>query len=350
MKVIKKYTDVFSLFKVDHSIIIIMKEDDGDYCQKSYNLNNNKLLKTSYLRDYGSYLYDFAQDKLKIYDSEFNHLYDIQKEDAKYSNTSIGYMDANIVVISQSIWNNQDKLVSYYTVYENQKPIASEEYCGKFLNMDYRLNFKYEEKYNPTYFRLSDLLDKHTYFEYECEKGEESDGRFILYKDKLIFYTREKEKESYDTLFWVNVLDINTGNQLYKMEVEHYCANFDYQKGKFVSIEGICQNNSTIKRYEIVDINSGVVERENFHYEGFMFAVGTTVQYLDQNKLYFADNIKFEGQSKTPKIGCFNIDRKEILFMEDLKEAEVHRIDQIISNKGRIYARTNTNDLFIMVI
>jgi hypothetical protein len=351
MNIVAKHTNVFSFFKVKDSLIVI-ERDEITREQISKILGTQKKMKTQFLRNCGDYLYDLGIDKILIYDSEFNYLYDIKEKGISLDNTSVDFLDDEILIISQSIWDDNYNLVSYFNYYEHTNKKERDVYCGRFLNNQFRINFIYEERYNPTYIRLSNLLDTETYFEYNCEQGEEITGEIIKYKEKLIFYTREREKQLYDSKFWINVLDIKTGKTIYKILVENYGACFDYGKGQFVSILGTNQNNKIIKKYEIVDVNNGTVDRDDFNFHQEMFAVGTAVQHTNNNKLYFVDNVYsyIEQKRKSPKIGCFDVTTKQITFFEELKEAEGFSINQIISKDNMTYVKTDNNELFVLEI
>ncbi|KUJ60595.1 hypothetical protein AR687_17645 [Flavobacteriaceae bacterium CRH] len=351
MNIIEKYTEVFSFFKVKESFIIV-KKDESKKVQISKLLGTDKKMQTQYLRYCGDYLYDFKIDKVLIYDSEFNFLYHVKQKGISSNNTSIDFINEEILIINQSIWDDNDNLVSHYTYYKNLNKKEEGLYCGKFLDDEFRINFIYEQKYNPLYFRISNLLDTKTYFEYECEPNEEISGDIIKYKEKLIFYSKEKEKVLYDAKFWINVLDIKTGKTIYKILIEHYGAFFDNENGHFISIQSTNQNNNIIKKYEIVDVNKGTIEKGNFDFDQEMFAVGTSVQYINNNKLYFVDNIYsyIEEKRKSPKIGCFDVITKQITFFQELKEAEGYYVNQIISTKNKLYLKFDNNELFVLDI
>lgn len=351
MNVLEKYTNVFSFFKVKDSFIIIERNENSKE-QTSRILGTQKKMKTQFLRNSGEYLYDFDTDKVIIYDSEFNFLYDIREKGISLDNTSVNFMEDGILIIDKSIWEDDFNLISTYSYYKFLNKEVEGVYCGIFLSSQLRINFIYDERYNPTYIRLSNLLNTETYSEYNCEQKEEIAGEIIEYNEKLIFYTREKEKELYDSKFWINVLDIKTGKTNYKILVEHYGACFDSEKGQFVSIQGTNQNNEIIKRYEIVDVNNGTIDSETLSFYEDMFAVGTAVQYINNNKLYFVDNVYSykEQKRKSPKIGCFDVTTKQITFFEELKEAEGFSLNQIINNENTVYVKTDNNELFVLEI
>ena len=350
MNIIEKYATVFSFYRAKQSLIMIIR-DEAKKEQDAYILGLGKKMRTKSLWHFGDYVYDMRTDKFLVYDAEFNHLFDLNKKGINAGNSSLLYIDDTTLILYQSVWNNDDTITSYLTYYENFKEKSTVEFCGKVLNNEYRLNLKNEEKYsNPTYFRVSNILDIHTYFEYQCKESEEVFGDFIFYKDRLVFYTKEKLKETYNSDFWINVLDIKSGTELFKVKVENIRACFDYEKGIFVAIKGINQNNEIIKRYEIVDVNNGFIDNGDFEYDGYMFAVGTAVQHLNEDKLYFADNVySYEEQKrKAPKIGCFDIKTKQILFFEEVEDAEGKSLNQLIANDGIIYAKTNDNELYVL--
>jgi len=313
------------------------------------NLNTKKIFK--YSEDVkrcfysNNYLFLVRDTDVSILDENFYLLNKINKNGA----IGISIFDK----ANYAIWfeNEEDDDDECFDLYSNAELIGKGNFFyGKFLDENYCYRFR--KRKDLQNFRLTNLLDTETYFEFNCEDEEEISAEIIKYKDKLIFYTREKEKELYDSKFWINVLDIKTGKIIYKISVQQYGACFDFEIGHFVSIQGINQNNKIIKRYEIVDVNNGKVETDNFDFSQDMFAVGTAVQYINNNKLYFVDNVYsyIEQKRKSPKIGCFDVITKQIIFFEELKETEGFSINQIINNDNMIYVRTDSNELFVLEI
>jgi hypothetical protein len=147
-------------------------------------------------------------------------------------------------------------------------------------------------------------------------------------------------------------LDVKTGEKAFKVGVNHYEAYFDHENGLFVSVQCTNQNNEIVKRFEILNLNNGVLEQGNFDFDSVMFAVGTAVQCFHNNKLYFVDNIySYEEQKrKSPKIGCFDIETKQMIFFEELKEAEGLFVNQITSIDGLLIIKTDDDQVFTLRI
>jgi len=250
-----------------------------------------------------------------------------------------------------AIWFENDEGKEYFDLYITNKLINKGDFFyGKFLNKDFSYRFRKRKDFE--YFRLSNLLGTETYFEFHCKENEEIYSEIKLHKNTLFFYTKEKNKEAHSSRFWIKVLNMNNGTLIHKIEVENYGACFDEDSGRFIAIKGVNQNHQIIKRYEIVDINTGLIEKGNFKYDGDMFAVGTAIQYYDSGKLYFVDNVYSYAEQKrqAPKIGCFDIDSKTVDFFEPLKEAEGYSINSFLVNKSRIYAKSNNNILYVLEV
>lgn len=341
MKTLDKIDNVKNnIWNIGNNIIILKNKT-------LINLDNKNVL--NYENDVNrcfysnNYIYHIKKDVLIILNGDFNILNTIKQNDA----TGLSVFDEN----NYAIWFENEDGDEYFHLYkENKEEGTSDFFFGKFLNANYSYRFRTRKQKNL--FKLSNLLNTHTYFEYQCEPGEEVIGDIINYKENLIFYTKEIEKELYDSKFWINVLDIKTGKTIYKILTEHYGACFDYQKGLFISIQGSNQNNEIIKKYEIVDVNNGTVEKNFFDFDQEMFAVGTAVQYINDNKLYFADNVySYEEQKrKCPKIGSFDLTTRQISFFEELKEAEGYSVNQIIVKENRLYAKIDNDELIVLEI
>jgi hypothetical protein len=92
-----------------------------------------------------------------------------------------------------AIWYEDENEDEYFDLYaENIKVDTGKSFFGKMINFSYSYRFKNRKDRDS--FKLSNLLDTHTYFEYQCEFNEEITGEIIFYNEKLIFYTKEKNK------------------------------------------------------------------------------------------------------------------------------------------------------------
>ncbi|KRD58278.1 hypothetical protein ASE40_18265 [Flavobacterium sp. Root935] len=341
MKILAKIDNVKNnIWNIDNNIIIL-KDNTLINLDTKRELNyKNDVIRCFYSNNY---IYFIKKNELVLLNVDFTIVNTINQSNA----TGLSIFDENNYVI----WFENEDGDEYYSFYkENNAEGTADSFFGKFLDISYSYRFKKRKERSS--FVLSNLLNTNTYFEYKCEPHEEIAGDIIKYKGILTFYTREIEKELYDSKYWINVLDIKTRQIIYKILVEHYGANFNYKKGQFVSIQATNQNNKIVKSYEILNINNGVIQRDNFKFNEEMFSVGTAVQYIDNNKLYFVDNVySYEEQKKkSPKIGCFNVETKQIDFFEELKEAEGFSINQIISKNDLIYVKTDNNEVFTLKI
>ena len=289
MKIISKIDNVKSdLWKIDCNIVIQKKDSLINLVTEKEFYYENEVIRCFYSNDY---IFTIREEEINILNSDFSVLNFI-----KYSKaTGISIFSVN----DYAIWFENENEDEFFNLYLNNKSKGiSESFFGKFLNSNYSYRFK--NRRNRESFRLSSLLNDKDFFEFQCTTDEEIVGEIIKHEERILFYTKENAKELYDSKFWINVLDIKTGDIIYKILVEHYGASFDYEKGQFVSIQGSNQNKEIIKRYEIVDVNNGKLEKGNFHFSEEMHAVGTAVQCIDNNKLYFVDNIySYEEEKRT---------------------------------------------------
>lgn len=339
MKIVDKLSNVINAPWLLNSQVVIQEG------QRLLNYGSNKELiygnevKRSFYSN--NYIFLIKEKKILIVDGKLSIKSELNIKNAE----GISVFDDK----NYAVWFENEDGDEYFDLYFDNTFIGrGDSFYGKFLDRRYCYRFKKRRELDS--FRLTNLLDSQTYFEFRCIENEEIYSEIKLYKDVILFYTKEKDKESYDSKFWINVVDAEKGNLIHKMEVLHYDACFDEETGRFISIQGTNQNNEVIKIYEIVDIKTGKVERGGFDYDGEMFAVGTAVQFYNEGKLYFVDNVySYEEQKrKSPKIGCFDIETKQIDFFEPLEEAEGYSINSLVVSDGKIYVKTNNNVLYVL--
>lgn len=309
------------------------------------NSNNVHYLEKLSVKNYQSseYYCEIFEKKICIYISSFDKVKDIEYTNC-YS-IKFFYEESDFLIY----WQDEEK-ISYITYYKNNIKIESGRLgFGIILNQFYRLHYNQNVYAMPSYFRCSDLFDTKTYWEYSCDEGEIIRGKYIIYDTKLIFRV-EKELDLYESEFFIVILDIATGKHISKIKTLFVEANFDETTGKFVAIQGSNANHQIIKHYEIIDVNLYVVARGDLNYQGELHRVGIAVDFLaDNTKLYFVDNVyDYNDQTfTTPKVGCFDVQTKNIDFIEEIPEAVGLRLDQIVYKDNKIYVRSSDNKLFI---
>lgn len=347
MQIIEKYANVFSFYRAKHSLIIIIR-DEAKKEQDAYILGSGKKMRTKSLWHFGDYVYDMRTDKFLVYDDEFNHLFDLNKKGINAGNSSIDYIDEKILILGQSVLSDDDTSTSFLTYYENLEEKATVEFCGKVLNKKYRLNLKKEEQFSyPTYFRLSNILDTKTYFEFKCEKGYELLKTFYIWNDSLIFmYYKETE-----LILEQRVLE--TGKTIWKTHIQSGRFCFDKKSGIMASIWGKSgMYDDSTDQYQIVNLNSQTVEVgspiKDFEFTQVESHMGT---FLYENKLYFSDNpFSYSGKEpNAPLVGCFNIETKKIDFIQKIPEMAGSTIAEIIYN-DKLFVRSSNGDLIVYEI
>lgn len=289
-----------------------------------------------------NFLYKIGEDRVNIFDLEPEFIKSIFID----CPSSITLLDINHYVIGSI--KNDKKYNNFY--FDNKLILTAPRFYGKILNQDYRLNYPEGTFNNSRHFRCSDLLDEITYWEYKVIDSEKQIGSFILYEDRLIFYTQEVDKESYDSRFWLNVLDIKSGEQVYHISCKNHSACFDSERGLFVAVQGANQHGETPKTYEIININTGERIFEEFYHDLFFYAVGVTYSVLDNHFLYFTDSPVKHGDTyvfDTPRIGCFDYLAKKLLYFKEIPEMKEKGIKQFVVKGDRSYFRTPENELFI---
>jgi hypothetical protein len=334
MHLIQTETGVEYIWEVGNELIFVseksLKNTHGDFMT----IEGNK-------RCSDRFVCDINKNEIKIFDEKFML---IKKILIEYPTGISFYGGIDTYIIRHGI--EKDK----YSIFFQDKFLKGEEAStmGKTLNSEIRLNFKH--RFEPiSYFRCSNLTDSETYWIYECDE-EQVIGGFTVFQEKLLFYTTEKDKEPYQAKYWLNILDITTGQRLHHIECRNRNACFDAERGLFVAVAGSTQNRDNIKIYEIIDVTTGERLCEDMKEDVSFYWVGTNIQYLAHNCLYFIDNSWQIGEEKinvNPKIGCFNFIKKELVYFKTLPEITEKQISQIMVHENKIYLRTVTDELYV---
>jgi hypothetical protein len=334
MKLSKTYSNIHHIFNLE-GIISIQEEDRISL------LDHEKHVLITPINGFfsGNFYYKLNSENIEIY----SHLLDFVKNFPILNPTGVNIFDSNNFVINSK---NGDRKVLNFVVNGEIIEVQTQLF-GYILSPHFRLNYFDNILNNPTYFRCSDLLDKQTYWEYNCNENEQVTGTFLLHHDKLLFYTKAR-RELYNPAYWINVIDIKTGKELFKIHTQNLQARFDYERGLYIAAKGSTQNRDNYKFYEIINVNTGEISLAPILTDDNFFGVGTAMQYLHNNKLYFIDNFITIGgirHNETPKIGCFNFINKELLYFEELPGMKELRVSQIVVNANKIYLRNSKNEL-----
>lgn len=330
-------SDIFTF----HSNVLIKDSQEVYNFNKSILFNFNILATKNYF--YQGYFCEIFKEKILVRNENFQIIKEIIHNDSyaiKFFNSTENYL---------IYWKNNNKnKISYFK--KDLKIKDDDKGLDLILNERLRLHFVENEYIDPKYFRCSDIVNENYLWEYtsNCDEVVNTNS-FIVYTNRLIFFT-SKESDNYLPDIFIVILDIDSGNQIMKIPASSIGpGSFDNIKGQFINVQGTNLNNEVIKKYSIIDVNTGIVDTGDLNYESELHSVGSAVQYLKDNKLYFVDNINdYNDQTfNVPKIGSFNVETKRIDFIQEIPEAKGLRLDQIIYNDNKIYVRSSDNQLFI---
>ncbi|SOE22995.1 hypothetical protein SAMN06298216_3391 [Spirosomataceae bacterium TFI 002] len=342
------YQEVFDCFILNEQVIFF---NHSEFILQ--NVNNNlkieNLSQCRYLR-YRNYLNLIQLGKIEVLDSSFDILFTIENELIRSDGSSIFYFDENNFFIENNFYDKLNrKLVTSCIITLKSKSVTQVGFFGKVLNENFRLNFASETISNPLTFRCSNLLDTETYWEFDCAEGEQVRGSFTVYGEKLLFYTFS-EPTPYDYHYWVNVIDLRSGEVLFKIPSRHVNCHFDKDSGLFVTVSGTIMNQQDYKIYEIINVNTGEQEVGDVICDDTFVTVGAAMQYIYNNRLYFIDNFITIGGKKyceNPKIGCFDFIKKELIYFKEIPKFKKKTVAQLICNDNKIYIRTQHFELFV---
>lgn len=347
----KKITELSNVQRV------LIINNDIIFYNSSY-INNYKLDLLLQLKDkiiFGgiidsNYLIAIENNKITIFNERLESVWELNKEII-----SVGNSGFQILSKESFIWYLTDLItgetrITFFKIGDSIETVLCTDFYGVILNEFYRLNFEIYVFSNPQRFRCSNLFDTETNWTYNCSENEQVIGNIEQWNDKLYFYTKQKSKDLYDSLFWINVLELSTGKLLFRTETQNIGSRFDNKRGLLVAVKGSMQNQDNYKFYEIIDLKEGKVEKGDIFCENSFFGVGTTMQYLYMNKLYFIDNFITIGGIKfneNPKIGCFDFIKKELVYFKEIPDLKGRTVAQIIVNDDKIYIRTEYFELFV---
>ncbi|WP_146151607.1 hypothetical protein [Dyadobacter jiangsuensis] len=233
------------------------------------------------------------------------------------------------------------KLVSTAVIKREGKEIYQNGFIGKILNSSFRLNFNERERNTPRNFRCSDLLDEHTYWEYDCGEGYIA-GRFYMWNEKLVF---SKSKGADVQLI---LIDMPTGIVDWEVEIPYGSFFFDEQNGMLTSVWGSKKEGG---EFQIIHLDKRLVEigrLEDFNME--YVRVNWQTQYLENNKYYFTETV-YTTSNERPrpiKFGRFDIETKKIDFLQEVPGSAGHQFAQVIYHDSKLYLRSSANELFIL--
>ncbi len=290
------------------------------------------------------YIYIFKQGEFKVFDNNFNLKVTLTNEFITVDGSNLIFFDEdNYVLLNHFFDKINRKLIIRNVIYSNAIIYEQENYWGKHLNKNFRLNFPEGIFSNPNKFTCSDILGDTTYWEYECEQGFQAKNSWIVRGDYLLFCINRK---GYFTGKFLKI-NINTGVIKWQVDVPYTDMIYDDTQGLFISFWA---GNNNGKNYQIIDIDNEALEIGEPNTDFELANVNTIgqLQYLNAAKLFFADNVHSYGNNTVPiKFGCFDIVTKKVDFLQEIPTEYGIQISQIIYNEDKLYIRMTENTLLI---
>ncbi|MGE8344126.1 MAG: hypothetical protein ACN6OI_24100 [Flavobacterium sp.] len=286
-----------------------------------------------------NFLFLLRDKDISILDENLNLLKQINQNAA----VGISVFDKD----NYAVWFENEEDDEYFDLYVNAELVGKGDFFyGKFLNKHYSYRLKGRKDFQ--YFRLTDLLDTKTYFEFKCELGYELVSDFYMWQETLVFmYFKDSDLK-------LEQRDIKTGSVIWKTDIKDSSFVFDNTRGLMVSIWGNSSRNPESEDYyQIIDIEKQTVEigipQKNFDFINVESHMGSA---LYKNKLYFSEN-PFSYANEEPKpvyVGCFDIETKIVDFLQAIPEMAGSQIAQIVCNDEKLYVRSSNGDLIVYEI
>lgn len=332
MKIIESYTDVINTpWKLGNNILL-KKNNEIINLGNFSKLNIDKdCIRCFYSNNY---IYVIKFSSIKIFNEHFNLINDISIEEVE----GITIFDENNYIIRK-----EEGLDDFYLIYQNNSFEKKELlFYGGYYDNKYRIeNIKFDDV--RVGFRLSNILDTNTYFEFQCDEGYELHTDFYIWKDSLIFMYYK------DTELILEQKELPTGKTLWKIPIEDGTFCFDKERGIMASIWGKSgMYDDSTDQYQTINLNTQTIEigspAKDFKFAQVESHMGT---YLHGDKLYFSDNpFSYAGKEpNAPSVGCFDIKTKKVDFIQEIPEMAGSSIADIIYNNKKLYVRSSNGDL-----
>lgn len=296
----------------------------------------------NYVRYSKNYFYDILVGEILIYDASCRIVSRIIDPDIEQFNSSIAGNDKEwIMLLSKR--NSERKLISEFKIISNERVLYQNRYCGKILSHNFLIHFKYDERFKPSNFRCSDLMDTTTYWEYTCPTGLQASNTWVVRGEYLLFC------ENTDGSYQGNIKKIHlpTGELKWEAAVPMTRLHYNESQGLFISFWA---NVDYGQYYQIIDIDNETIDFGNPITDVILQNLPSTegTLYLYERKLYFTDFSNAYGD-QIPKImfGFFDIDTKEVEFLQEVPEAKGDGFAQIIYSDNKLYLRSFGNKLYV---
>lgn len=331
MKLITKLENVFYI-SILNQTLLIQYEFELTNMNNGYSVEANRI--TTY--NFNNFIYSRSDNKIRVYNSDLSQM-------AEYIvKNNIGvYNIFSLTSLAISTYEDEQRKVLFIQNGVIVKEVTS--FFGRILNENYKLNFPENIFVNSKYFRCSDLLDEKTYWEYTCPPGLQASNTWVVRGEYLLFC------ENTDGSYQGNIKKIHlpTGELKWEAAVPMTRLHYNESQGIFISFWA---NVDYGQYYQIIDVDNETIEFGNPITDVTLQNLPSTegTLYLYERKLYFTDFSNVYGD-QIPKImfGCFDIDTKEVEFLQEVPEAKGDGFAQVIYSDNKLYLRSFGNKLYV---
>ena len=333
MRLTEKILDVRNIFISGSTIFY----SNGKKLTNSSNLNSIEILNLSGLRKSKEIIAVILDEKVVFYDTNLVIVITIENQSINNESGLTLIDEENFIIHNFDVSDNILIFKSGIIVSETSN------FWGWFLNENYRINYLENTFGNPKYFRCSDLLDEKTYWEYTCPPGLQASNTWVVRGEYLLFC------ENTDGSYQGNIKKIHlpTGELKWEAAVPMTRLHYNESQGLFISFWA---NVDYGQYYQIIDIDNETLEFGNPITDVILQNLPSTegTLYLYERKLYFTDFSNVYGD-QIPKImlGCFDIDTKEVEFLQEVPEAKGDGFAQVIYSDNKLYLRSFGNKLYV---
>lgn len=334
MKLKNSFKEVYSVILVESTVLILDKSKITDFdigkVVEFYSIGNVKRSK--------NFIGIIFDKKIEIYDSNLNFMNRVENQEIS--------LDSGLTIFDSDQFVLHNFIDSENLLYFNNKYVKARyaNFWGSILNDRYVLNYPNGVFNNPVNFHCGSLLERKTYWEYQCKDGEQAISRWYVWGGYLLFCTHKSGYFNGNLM----MIKLDSGEIAWQIPINYTDLNFDEKQGIFVSLWASDVNG---KNFQIIDLNKREVESGEVvtDYSLENVNVHWQLQSFADRKLYFVDNLAYFNISadKSPKFGRFDLDTKQIDFLQELPEAAGSQISQTIYCDGNLYLRTTINELFI---
>jgi len=274
---------------------------------------------------------DHLLETIEILETNIKNMYSVQMLDS--TNSCVIYAENGDIV-------NQHIMLGGITI----KTLCNT--FGRVLSIDYRVSFDKNVLSEPTYFRISDLLDEYTYWDYHIQDRLKVVTPFTIWSNQLFFQVHDFEVRESEMRFIS--LDLKTGEELMNVELKTLYHQFDSETGILYGLRG--ENWSyKEKELEVIDLNTGTIETKEVISKESFYGINPKNTTLAGNSLYFVDSRKDYGEITIsyPRFGCIDLKTNSVIYAYEPTETMGADFAKPIVNEGKIYLRSSADKFFI---